>query len=74
MLNFSSAPDPNSADDDGLPGLSCKHRAWVALYSLENPAFDRRQILCENDVTEADLVRHMESWMQLQLQHRQKQR
>ena len=73
MLNFSSAPDPN-ADDDRLPGLSRKHRAWVALYSLENPAFDRRQILRENDVTEADLVRHMESWMQLQRQHRQKPR
>ncbi|NVO32538.1 hypothetical protein [Hymenobacter lapidiphilus] len=70
MLNFPFVPDQNPADDDGLPGLSRKHRTWVALYSLENPAFDRRQILRENDVTEADLVRHMESWMQLQ--HRQK--
>ncbi|SDY65511.1 hypothetical protein [Hymenobacter psychrophilus] len=74
MLNFSSASDQNPADDDGLPGLSRKHRAWVALYSLENPAFDRRQVLRENDVTESDLVHHTESWMQLRRQHRQKQR
>ena len=74
MLISPSAPDPNDDDPDTPRGLSRKHRAWVALYSLENPAFDRRQILRQNDVTEADLVDHLESWMQLLRQHNQKQR
>lgn len=73
MLNFLPTPNPDAADANGLPEISRKHRAWVALYSLENPALDRRQILRENDVTEADLVRYLESWMQLLRQHRQKQ-
>lgn len=47
------------------PGLSRQHRAWIALYSLQNGAADRRLVLRQNQVTESDLCEHQESWVQL---------
>lgn len=49
---------PNSA-------LSRRHRAWIALYSLDTLHCDREAILRQNNVTEADLQEFFESWFQL---------
>lgn len=46
-------------------GLSCQHRAWIALYSLQNGATDRNLVLLQNRVTEADLREHQASWYRL---------
>lgn len=50
-------------------GLSRQHRAWVALYSLKTDFLSRREVLAQNDVTEADLAAHMSGWLRLQVQH-----
>lgn len=55
-------------------GLSRQHRAWVALYSLHNDVTDRQQVLLQNNITEADLVEHSESWQQLRLYRRRQGR
>lgn len=48
-----------------LPLLPRKHRAWIALYALEDCEQNRATILRVNDVTEADLVEFEESWLRL---------
>ncbi|WP_426492099.1 hypothetical protein [Hymenobacter sp. 102] len=45
--------------------LSRRHRAWVALYSLDATLQDRATILRVNNVTEADLAEYFESWFQM---------
>lgn len=47
------------------PPLSRKHRAWIALYALEDGAQNRPAVLRTNDVTEADLAEFEESWLRL---------
>ncbi|MCB2410562.1 hypothetical protein [Hymenobacter lucidus] len=48
-----------------LPLLPRKHRAWIALYALEDCEQNRAAILRVNDVTEADLAEFEESWLRL---------
>lgn len=45
--------------------MSRRHRAWIALYSLDATHCDRAEILRQNCVTEADLSEFFESWFQL---------
>ncbi|WBO86173.1 hypothetical protein [Hymenobacter yonginensis] len=47
------------------PALSRRHRAWIALYVLDSTHCDRREVLRQNDVTEADLQEFFDSWFQL---------
>ncbi|WBO86174.1 hypothetical protein [Hymenobacter yonginensis] len=47
-------------------GLSRQHRAWVALYSLQTSFLSRRDVLAQNNVTEADLAAHTPGWLRLQ--------
>lgn len=61
MVQFSTHSIPLSSK----PGLSCQHRAWVALYSLQNSSTDRNMVLLQNNVTETDLLDHLASWHRL---------
>lgn len=61
MVHLSTHPTAQSIQQ----GLSCQHRAWIALYSLQNGAADRHLVLLQNRVTEADLREHQESWYRL---------
>lgn len=47
-------------------GLSRQHRAWVALYSLKLTFLSRREVLAQNDITEADLATYTAGWLRLQ--------
>lgn len=49
----------------GAAALSRRHRAWIALYSLDAGRQDRAEILRQNSVTEADLAEFFESWYQM---------
>jgi hypothetical protein len=48
-----------------LPVLPRKHRAWIALYALEDSEHNRAEIMRINDVTEADLAEFEEGWLRL---------
>ncbi len=50
-------------------GLPREHRAWIALYCLESQSSDRQLILQQNEVTEEDLTRYLESWLELRRRH-----
>lgn len=46
--------------------LPRKHRAWVALYSIENSQYENKaEVLQKNDLIEADLTEFEESWLRL---------
>ena len=45
--------------------LSRKHRALVALYTLDAGHLSREEILRLNNVSEADLAEHEEEWLRL---------
>ena len=51
--------------DSAASHLSRRHRAWIALYSLESRQQGRADILQLNQVTEADLAEFRESWLKL---------
>lgn len=44
---------------------SRRHRAWIALYTLDAMHCDRAAVLRQNNVTEADLAEFFESWFQM---------
>jgi hypothetical protein len=46
-------------------GLSRRHRAWIALYTLDAMHCDRAAVLRQNNVTEEDLTEFFEGWFQL---------
>ncbi|GAA4008954.1 hypothetical protein GCM10022408_21360 [Hymenobacter fastidiosus] len=45
--------------------LSRKHRALVALYTLDASQQPREEILRLNNVSEADVAEHEEEWLRL---------
>jgi hypothetical protein len=63
MVHFST----HSGLSRSRTSLSRQHRAWIALYSLQNADVDRNQVLIQNNVTEKDLLDYWESWQQMRL-------
>lgn len=61
MVQFSTHPISLGVKS----GLPRQHRAWVALYSLQNSSADRNTVLLQNNVTETDLLEHLASWHRL---------
>ncbi|WBA43191.1 hypothetical protein [Hymenobacter canadensis] len=39
----------------------------MALYSLQSNFLSRREVLAQNEVTEADLATYMSGWLRLQV-------
>ncbi|MCR5890055.1 hypothetical protein LRS06_20215 [Hymenobacter sp. J193] len=54
-----------------ITALTRQQRAWVALYSVAAGDKPLPQILEENDVTEADLREHEESWRTMRARRQQ---
>ncbi|WP_165768214.1 hypothetical protein [Hymenobacter amundsenii] len=48
-----------------LPTLSRRHRAWIALYSLDAGHQNLAEVLRQNNVTEHDLWQYFDSWFNL---------
>ncbi|MBG8556227.1 hypothetical protein [Hymenobacter guriensis] len=59
--------------ESSVTALTRQQRAWVALYSLAAGSKPLPQILEENDITEADLRAHEESWRTMQARRQQHQ-